>query len=379
MAAATMLFASCGQESATTTLSGLDPAKFQTDSTALYVLRNKNDMEVCITNFGGRIVSIMVPDRNGRPTDVALGFDNIADYLPQNHLTDFGASIGRYANRIDHGRFTLCDSTYQLTINNSPHSLHGGTTGWQYRAFKANPIDDHTLELTLLSPDGDNGYPGNVEAKVVYALTDDNAIDIQASATTDRPTIVNMTNHTYFNLNGCTAQGQSSPLPITNHLLYICADKYTPVDSTFMTTGEIAPVSGTPFDFNTPTAIGARISDDNRQLRNGNGYDHNWVITNGPDISRPAARATSPVTGITVEAYTDQPGIQVYVGNFLDGTVTGKHRAVYTQRTALCLEPQVYPDSPNKKDLPGWYDPTVTPEKPYSHHIIYKFSTETAK
>ena len=369
LAASAMLLASCSKEPvAQLTKSGLNPADFKTDSTALYVLTNKNGMEVCITNYGGRIVSIMVPDKSDSLRDVVLGFDNVASYLPENNKTDFGASIGRYANRIDHGRFTLGDSTYQLTINNGVHSLHGGTTGWQYRTYKANQTSDNSLELTLTSPDGDNGYPGTVEAKVVYTLTDDNAIDIKTSATTDKPTVVNMTNHAYFNLNA------DATIPITNNILYVNADEYTPVDSTFMTSGEIAPVANTPFDFNTPTEIGARINEDNEQLHNGNGYDHNWVLKGGCDIQRLAASVESPITGIKLEVYTDKPGLQVYVGNFLDGTVTGKKGIAYQQRTAICLEPQVYPDSPNKKDLKGWYAPTITPDKPYSHHFIYKFS-----
>ncbi len=365
------MLSGCSKEpTAELTKSGLNPADFQTDSTALYVLRNSQGMEVCITNYGGRIVSVMVPDKQDSLRDVVLGFDNVASYYPENNKSDFGASIGRYANRIDQGRFTLGDSTYQLTINNGPHSLHGGTTGWQYKVYKANQIDSTKLELTLVSPDGDNGYPGTVTAKVVYTLTEDNAIDIQMSATTDKPTIVNMTNHAYFNLNG------DPNMPITNNLLYINAKQYTPVDSTFMTLGNIDLVAGTPFDFNTATEIGARINDDNEQLHNGNGYDHNWVLSTNQAIDQIAASVVSPVTGIKLEVFTDQPGLQVYVGNFLDGTVTGKHGIAYQQRTALCLEPQVYPDSPNKKDLAGWYDPTVTPDKPYSHHLIYKFSVE---
>ena len=369
--AGSMLLAACNCEpAAEMTLSGLSRENFKTDSTALYVLKNKNGMEVCITNYGGRIVSVMVPDKQDSLRDVVLGFDNIADYLPENNKSDFGASIGRYANRIDKGQFVLGDSTYQLTINNGPHSLHGGTTGWQYKVYTANQLNDSTLELTLTSPDGDNGYPGNVEAKVIYTLTSDNAIDIQMSATTDAPTIVNMTNHAYFNLNG------DPNIPITNNLLYINAREYTPVDSTFMTLGSIEPVAGTPFDFNTATEIGARINDDNEQLHNGNGYDHNWVLATDNNIDRLAACVVSPITGIKLEVYTDQPGLQVYVGNFLDGTVTGKCGIAYQQRTAICLEPQVYPDSPNKKDIPGWYDPTITPEKPYAHHLVYKFSVD---
>ena len=352
------------------TKSGLDPANFKTDSTALYTLRNKSGMEVCITNYGGRIVSIMVPDKNDSLRDVVLGFDSVQSYLPQNNKTDFGASIGRYANRIDHGRFTLFGKSYQLTINNGPHSLHGGTTGWQYKVFKAEQPDSQTLVLTLISPDGDNGYPGTVSAKVVYRLTEENAIDIRDTATTDKPTIVNMTNHAYFNLNA------DANIPITNNLLYINAKQYTPVDSTFMTTGAIEMVKNTPFDFTTPTEIGKRIEENNQQLHNANGYDHNWVLSTGGSISVTAATVVSPLTGIRLDVFTDKPGLQVYVGNFLDGSVVGKRGIAYQKRTAICLEPQVYPDSPNKKDLTGWPDPTVTADKPYTHHFIYKFSVE---
>lgn len=368
-----MLCVSCSKEPATElTKSGLDPAAFKTDSTALYVLTNKNGMEVCITNYGGRIVSVMVPNKRDSLVDVVLGFDSIQKYFPQNNQSDLGASIGRYANRIDQGKITIGDSTCQLTINNGIHHLHGGTTGWQYQVYTANQIDDHTLELALTSPNGDNGYPGTVEAKVVYTLTDDNAIDIQTTATTDAPTYVNMTNHAYFNLSG---DGNNS---ITDNILYVNAKQYTPVDDQFMTTGEIASVEGTPFDFNTPTAIGQRIEDDNIQLKNGHGYDHNWVLTSGGDINSLAACVVSPVSGVRLEVYTDKPGLQVYVGNFMDGSWTGKRGITYQHRTACCLEPQVFPDSPNKKSLAGWEkcDPTVTPEKPYSHHFIYKFCVE---
>ena len=379
LALAAVLFASCTQEqTCELTKSGLDPAAFKTDSTALYVLTNKNGMEVCITNYGGRIVSIMVPDKNDSLVDVVLGFDSVQKYYPENNKSDLGASIGRYANRIAEGKITLDDSTYQLTLNNGEqdgkflHHLHGGTTGWQYKIYEANQTADNSLELTLTSPAGDNGYPGTVTAKVVYTLTDDNAIDIQTSATTDAPTVVNMTNHAYFNLSG---DGNNS---ILDNILYVNAKEYTPVDEWFIPTGEIATVEGTPFDFNTPTEIGARINEDNQQLKNGNGYDHNWVLAAAGDINTVAATVTSPISGVKLEVYTDKPGLQIYVGNFMDASWTGKRGIVYQQRTACCLEPQVYPDSPNKKGLPGWEncDPTVTPDKPYSHHFIYKFSVE---
>ena len=255
---AALMFASCSQKSGTElTLSGLNPANFQTTvndaPTNLYTLKNKAGMEVCITNFGGRIVSIMVPDKNGEMQDVVLGFDNVDDYI--NIPSDFGASVGRYANRINKGRMVLDGDTIQLPINNFGHCLHGGPKGWQYQVYNANPIDDTTLELIRISPDGDENFPGNVTAKVLFKLTDDNAIDIKYTATTDKKTVINMTNHSYFNLDGDAASN-------ADHLLTVDADSYTPVDSTFMTTGEIVPVEGTPMDFRTPTPVGARMVSD---------------------------------------------------------------------------------------------------------------------
>ena len=316
---AAMMLTACNQKTETTlTLSGLDPVKFQTTvndaQTQLYTLKNKAGMEVCITNFGGRIVSIMVPDKNGVMQDVVLGFDSIADYI--NIPSDFGASIGRYANRINQGRFALDGDTIQLPQNNFGHCLHGGPKGWQYKVYEANLIDPTTLELTLVSPDGDENFPGNVTAKVTYKLTEDNAIDIKYSATTDKKTIINMTNHSYFNLAGDPSKAS------TDNILYVNADYYTPVDSTFMPTGDIISVKETPMDFTTPKSVAQDINRiDFEQIKNGNGYDHNWVLNTKGDLSQVAAKLTSPISGITLEVYTNEPGIQVYTGNFLDGTV----------------------------------------------------------
>ena len=293
-AIAALLFTACNKKPETKlTLSGLNPAKFQTAvntaKTDLYTLKNKSGMEVCITNFGGRIVSIMVPDKTGKLQDVVLGFDSIADYI--NIPSDFGASIGRYANRINKGKLVLDKDTIQLPQNNFGHCLHGGPKGWQYQVYNAKQIDDTTLQLTRISPDGDENFPGNVTATVTYKLTDDNSIDIKYSATTDKKTVINMTNHSYFNLSGDPSK------PATDEILYINADNYTPVDSTFMTTGEILSVKATPMDFTTPKAVGKEIADYKFvQLKNGNGYDHNWVLnTKGaerlPRISRSANRA----------------------------------------------------------------------------------------
>ena len=366
------LFSSCQSSQEVKTLSGLNPKDFETvvdgDSTALYVLTNKNGMEVCVTNFGARIVSVMVPDVKGQLQDVVLGFDSIGQYI--RIPSDFGAAIGRYANRINKGQISVGGETIQLPVNNYGHCLHGGPQGWQYKVFKATPIGTSGLKLTLVSPDGDMNFPGNVTVSVTYRLTDDNAIDIQYEGTTDKETILNMTNHSYFNLNG------DASTPITDDTLFINADAFTPVDSTFMTTGEITSVAETPFDFTTPTPIGARIDmEDNEQLANGHGYDHNWVLRESNDITTVAAKVVSPVTGIVLEVLTDQPGIQIYTGNFLDGTVTGKKGVVYNRRAAICLETQVYPDSPNKKHInPSWPSPYLKPGETYTHHTIFRFS-----
>ena len=350
------------------TLSGLDRAKFQTvvngDSTDLYVLKNASGMEVAITNFGGRIVSVMVPEKTGKMIDVVLGFDSIADYI--NVPSDFGATIGRYANRINQGKITIDGKTIQLPQNNFGHCLHGGPQGWQYQVFKnVNQIDEKTIEMTRFSPDGDMNFPGNVEAKVTFTLTDDNAIKIDFNATSDQKTVINMCNHSYFNLAGDPSQ------PITADELYVNADNFTPVDSTFMTTGEIVTVKETPMDFTTPKLVGKEIDNfENIQLKNGNGYDHNWVLNTNGDVSQLAAKVVSPASGVTLEVYTNEPGIQVYTGNFLDGTVTGKKGIVYNQRTGICLETQHYPDSPNK---PEWPSVILEPGKVYQSTCIYKF------
>lgn len=353
------------------TLSGLNPTRFEktldnNKSTKLYTLRNSTGMEVCITNFGARIVSIMVPDKNGNMTDVVLGFDNIEDYI--QIPTDFGASIGRYANRIGQGKITIDGQEIQLPQNNYGHCLHGGPTGWQNQVFKANQKDDKTITLTIESPDRDNNFPGNVIANVTYTLTDDNAIDIQYDATTDKKTIINMTNHSYFNLNGDPSVNSM------NQILYLSADSITPVDDTFMTNGTMVAVADTPFDFNTPKAIEADVNNfDCEQIKFGKGFDHNWVLKTKGDINQVAAKLSSPITGISLEVYTNEPGIQVYTGNFLDGTVKGKKGIVYPQRASVCLETQHYPDSPNK---PHWPSVILEVGKTYQSRCIFKFGIE---
>lgn len=361
------------------TKSGLNPADFvaeyRGDSTALYTLTNANGMEVCITNFGGRVVSVMVPDSKGDFVDVVLGFDSIQAYFPENNLTDFGAAIGRYANRINQGRFTLDGVEYDLPKNNFGHCLHGGTDmgtlGWQYRTYNVESATDSTLVLSLVSADGDNGFPGEVKATVTYTLTAGNALDIAYSATTDKPTIINMTNHSYFNLSGDPTK------PITDNLLTINAASFTPVDSTYMTTGEILPVAGTPMDFTNAKVVGAEIEAvDYEQIKNGNGYDHNWVLDAAGDINQLAATVECPANGVVMNVYTNEPGVQVYTGNFLDGTVTGKKGIVYNQRTGICLETQKYPDTPNKA---AWPTAVLRPGETYNSRCIYEFAVKTAE
>ena len=359
---------SCASESSLT-LSGLDPQNFIAEkdgkTTALYTLKNAAGMEVCVTNFGGRLVSVMAPDKDGNMVDVILGFDNINDYMTKP--SDFGASIGRYANSIAGGKFELDGQTVTLNQNDGPNCLHGGAEGWQYQIYEAEQLDPQTLKLTLTDPDGHMGFPGNVTATVTYKLTDDNAVDILFSGTTDAPTVLSMTNHAYFNLSGDHA------LEGTDQVLYVNADNFTPADALLIPTGEFVPVEGTPMDFRTPKAVAQDIEADYEQLRLGNGYDHNWVLNTAGDDTKVAFSLYSPVTGILLEGYTDQPGVQVYSGNFLTGRVAGKHNVLYPRRASICLETQLFPDSPNK---PEWPSATLRPGETYTHHCIYKFSVK---
>lgn len=374
MAAVAMLSAtSCsGDKAKPESIAGLDPTKFQTEvdgkSVNLYSLRSSSGMEVAVTNYGGRIVALQVPDRDGKLQDVVLGFDSIQAYFPENNQTDFGAAIGRYANRIDLGHLPIDGDTIQLPTNNFGHCLHGGPTGWQYQVYSATQPNDSTLILTMDSPDGDNNFPGNVKATVTYTALPGNKLDIAYSATTDKPTVINMTNHSYFNLSGDPSK------PITDHTLYVQAEGFTPVDSTYMTTGEILPVAGTPMDFTTPRRVGEEIGNtDYEQIKNGNGYDHNWVLDTKGNIDEVATVLYSPESGIALTVYTDEPGIQVYSGNFLDGTVKGKGGQVYNQRTGICLETQHYPDSPGK---PQWPSTLLRPGETYNSHTVFSFSIQ---
>lgn len=365
------LFAACCSKpkEAETTLSGLKASNFQKEvngkMTDLYVLTNGGGAEVCLTNYGGRIVSVMVPDKDGKMVDVVLGFDNIEDYL--NIDNNFGATIGRYGNRIGHGRFTLDGVEYNLTKNNNGNTLHGGTKGWDKMVFDAEQTGPSSVVFTVNSPDGESGFPGNVNATITMTLTENNAIKIEYAATSDKKTILNLTNHSYFNLAGDTN------ISAVDQILYINADYYTPTDSLLITTGETRPVAGTPMDFTQPKFISRDIDADYESLRFGNGYDHNWVLNTKGDLSQLACRLVSPVTGIAMEVYTNEPGVQLYTGNFLDGTITGKNGMVYGFRSAVCLETQHYPDTPNK---PEWPSVTVDAGQQYGSVCVYKFSVE---
>lgn len=351
------------------TLSGLKPSDFVSEvdgkPTALYVLKNSQGAEACVTNWGGRLVSVMVPDRDGKLTDVVLGYDNIQQYVqfPDNN---YGALIGRYGNRIANGQFQLDGQSYQLPQNNNGHCLHGGPKGYHAVTWDARQLDGQSVELTYLSPDGEAGFPGNLKVKVIYRLTDDNAIDIQYEATTDKPTIVNLTNHSYFNLSGVPGS------TITDHKIQINADTYVPVDETLIPTGKIETVEGTPMDLRQLVTVGDHIDDDFAQLRYGGGYDHNWVLNTKGDLSAPAAKVVSEKSGIVMEVFTNEPGLQFYAGNSMsEAGDKGKLGVVYPRRSALCLETQHYPDSPNQKSFPSV---VLKPGETYQSRCIYKFS-----
>jgi aldose 1-epimerase len=314
----------------------------------LYTLTNAHGMELRAMSYGATIVSLRVPDRDGRSDDVVLGFDALDGYLqPEPYL---GAIVGRYGNRIAKGRFTLDGKTYQLATNNGPNHLHGGVKGFDKAVWEAEPFDrdgQSGVVFTHASPDGDEGYPGTLNARVTYTLTPANELIVDYSATTDKATPINLTQHSYFNLAGA-GTGE-----ILNHQLTLDADRFTPVDATLIPTGDLAPVEGTPFDFRRPTAIGARIGADHPQLKYGNGYDHNWVLNGEPGRLRHAARLVEPTSGRTLDVSTTEPGVQFYTGNFLDGTLTGRSGRVYKRRYGLCLETQHFPDSPNHPTFPS--------------------------
>lgn len=365
------------------TISGLDPQEFvdtiNGKATALYTLKNNKGMEVCITNFGGRVVSIMVPDRDGNMKDVVLGYDNVDQYADsKNSPSDYGASIGRYANRISQHSFMIGEEKFELVANDGDNCLHGGPTGWQYQPYEVVEATDTKLTLKIVSPDGDNGFPGEVTAYTTYSLTDDNVLDITWEATSTKETVINQTNHCYFNLNGDPSRVG------TNMELYVNADFYTPSDTKYIPTGEVASVEGTPFDFRVPRALSEVINDTTfEQIKNATGIDHNFCLntydhdTNRGDDSQVAASLYSPETGILLEVFTNEPGIQVYTGNFQgvgrDADILRKHGIKYPKHVSVCLESQKYPDTPHH---PEWPTANLKPDETYRSHCAYKFSVK---
>ena len=373
-------FAACTDAGQQTALkSGLDPTAFDTvinqKPVKLYTLKNANGMEVCITNYGGRVVSLVVPDKDGKPTDVVLGFDNIKQYADTlNSPSDYGSSVGRYANRIAGGKFSINGTEYQLKQNDGDNCLHcGGTTGWMNQVYDAEQIGDSILKLTITAADGENGFPGNVTATTIYKVTSDNTLDITWEATTDKETIINQTNHNYYNLNGDLSQVG------TDMILYVNADNFTPSDKAYIPTGEIKPVEGTAMDFRKPHAIGDSINSQFDQIQNAGGYDHNYCLNTFKDgkgdDTQVCASLYSPKTGIFMEMFTNEPGVQVYSANFQgvgkDADIIRKGGLKYPKHVSVCLESQKYPDSPNKKD---WVQPTLKPGEKYYSHAAYKFS-----
>ena len=326
-----------------------------------FTLKNANGIEVTAITYGGIITSLKVPDRNGAIGDVVLGFGTIDGYVKDHPY--FGAIIGRYGNRIAKGRFSIDKIEYTLATNNGPNHLHGGVRGFDKHVWQPEVLSDNSVRFSRVSPDGEEGYPGNVQVHVIYSLTNYNELIVDYTATTDQPTHVNLTQHSYFNLAGGGAD-------ILGHQLMIDADRYTPVNGELIPTGELAPVAGTPFDFRKSTAIGARINASHPQIKNGQGYDHNWVLNRQGRTLQLAARVAEPSSGRTMEVATTEPGMQFYAGNFLDGTLTGKGGSKYGRRSGFCLETQHYPDTPNQPDFPSTL---LRPGSTYSSRTVFKF------
>lgn len=371
---ALLLLASCqtrvpkDKGSVASPLDQLDDSKFKTSidgkSTQLFRLKNSGGMEAAITNYGGRIVGLVVPNKKGEPTDVVIGMESIQAY--QNSTEPyFGALIGRVGNRIAEGKFTLDEKVYQLSLNNGPNTLHGGNKGFQYVVWDAEQINDSTLKLSYLSKDGEENFPGNLKVDVVYALTVSNGLDIQYSWSSDSRTVANLTNHAFFNLNG---EGSGT---ILNHDLIIHADRFTPVNSTLIPTGEITDVLETPFEFRSPHTIGARIDTlTNEQLKFGKGYDHNFTLNRMDDKLEWVAQAKGDKSGIVMHIYTTEPGLQFYSGNFMQSKNKLKYGGLDDFRTAFCLETQHFPDAPNQSQFPSI---VVEPDSVYTSHTVYQF------
>ncbi|QHS61436.1 aldose epimerase family protein [Chitinophaga agri] len=333
----------------------------------LYHLKGKGNLQVAITNYGAKIVSLMAPDKQGQLADVELGYDNIDQYVDTKERY-YGGIVGRYGNRIAKGKFKVDGKEYSLAVNNGVNHLHGGKKGFNDVVWDAEQPNDHTLKLHYLSKDGEEGYPGNLDITLTYELTDSNEVKIDYSATTDKATVVNLTNHSFFNLHGA---GNGD---INDHIMYINADKYTPVDSTLIPTGKLEAVKGTPMDFTTPTKIGERVDASFEQLTFGKGYDHNYVLNKkGKELSL-AATVEEPTSGRFLEVWTTEPGVQFYGGNFLDGTDKGKEGKTYVHRGAFCLETQHFPDSPNQPSFPSV---VLKPGETYTSTCVYKFGVKS--
>lgn len=368
-----LCFIGCGKPSETATGERIETALYGTlpdgREAQIFTLTNAHGLRARVTEYGAILVSMEIPDKEGKLADVTLGYDTLEGWL--TNTSYFGSTVGRFGNRIAHGRFTLDDKEYQLATNNNPGNipchLHGGKQGFDKVLWRGE-VDEknNAVTFTYVSKDGEEGYPGTLSVKVTYSLTDDNELKWEAEATTEAPTVVNLVHHSYWNLTGDPRQS------INSHELVLHADEYLPTNAGLIPLGSKAPVAGTPMDFRKPTAIGARVGDDFEALKLGGGYDHAWVLQSG-EGARPAARLRDPVSGRAMEILTDQPGIQFYGGNFLDGTVTGKGGVVYPHRSGLCLETENFPDAPNQPTFPS---AVLRPGETYRHRMIHRFTAE---
>lgn len=381
---AMMLSACQSGETTQLTTSGLDIADFdstlQGKKTELVVLKNQNGMEACLTNYGGRLVSLCVPDKDGKMTDVVLGYDNIAQYADTlNSPSDYGSSVGRYANRIKDAKIVVAGKEYKLRANDNVNSLHGGgNTGWLNKVYDIQSRTDSSVVFAITAPDGENGFPGTVKATATYTVKSDNTLDIVFEATTDKETVINMTNHAYFNLNGDFSKDGF------NQVMYINADNFTPSDALYIPTGEIKSVEGTPMDFRQPKVLSEACDTTYDQIKNATGYDHNWCLNTYKDgkgdDTTPCASLYSPITGIFMEVFTNEPGLQAYTGNFQGTGIACKHGVKYPKHVSVCFESQKYPDSPTKytAKTKGWEisNPYLKPGEKYYSHLAYKFSVK---
>ena len=382
---ASILLSACGtNKGAQMTVSGLKPTNFDSiiggKKTELITIKNHAGMEVCLTNYGGRVVSLSVPDKSGKPTDVVLGYGNISQYADTARTpSDYGSSVGRYANRIKNATINVEGKTYKLRANDMVNCLHGGgNTGWLHKIYDVKSKNDSSVVFAIIAKDGENGFPGTVKATATYTVKSNNTLDIVFQATTDKETVINMTNHSYFNLNGDPSKEGY------NQVMYVNADKFTPSDRFYIPTGEIKDVAGTPMDFRVATAIANKYDSSYDQIKNATGYDHNWCLNtfkNGKgDDKTVAASLYSPKTGIFMEVFTNEPGIQVYTGNFQGTGISCKHGIKYPKHVSVCFESQKYPDSPTKfaAKTKGWEisNPYLKSGEKYFSHLAYKFSVK---